>query len=344
MRKRFVFFYTCLGILVITALNIYDNNWDKDEIKPNVEQKVYEEKEEKKEPVKDISKVIKVKLTNIGEIVEMTVDEYLKGVVPAEMPPNYNIEALKAQAIAARTYLYQKMSSSAHNDCDICDNYRHCQAYYTYEALMNAWKRTKKYDEATRKTYYERVCKAVEETSGIVITYNGKYIKAFFHASSPGKTESASEIWGEQDIAYLVSVESTEDKSYAYYETEVKVSISELEMKINSSLSKECSINKKDENVVQILSYTDSGRIKNVKIGGQIYKATELRTALGLRSTNFIIKQKEDVITFNVKGNGHGVGMSQVGANYLAKQGKSYEEIIKHYYTGVKLTNVQIKI
>lgn len=334
-----MFFYTLLGIFIIIALNIYDEDLDKNEPKPNVEQKVYEEKEQKEEIYND-SKIIKVKLTDTNEIVEMTVNEYLKGVVPAEMPPDYNMEALKAQAIVARTYLYQKMSSSAHKDCDICDNYTHCQAYYTYEKLMRAWERTKKYDKETRKKYYAKVCEAVNETDGIVVTYNGKCIKAFFHASSPGKTESAYEIWGEQNISYLRSVDSIEDKSYKYYETEVKVSLSELEMKINKSLSKECSIGENEENVVQVLSYTDSGRVKNVKIGGQIYKATELRTALGLRSTNFTVEQQGDIVVFDVKGNGHGIGMSQVGANYLAKQGETYEEIIKHYYTGVQLTEM----
>jgi stage II sporulation protein D len=339
LRKRFVFFYTLLGIVIIITLNIYDKDLDKNDTKPNVEQKVYEEKEEKEEIYND-SKIIKVKLTDKNEIVEMTVNEYLKGVVPAEMPPDYNMEALKSQAIVARTYLYQKMSSSAHKDCDICDNYMHCQAYYTYEKLMRAWERTKKYDKQTREKYYAKVCEAVDKTDGIVVTYNGKCIKAFFHASSPGKTESAYEIWGEQNISYLRSVDSIEDKSYKYYETEVKVSLSELEMKINKSLSKECSIGENEENAVDILSYTDSGRVKNVKIGGKIYKATELRTALGLRSTNFTVEQRGNVVVFDVKGNGHGIGMSQVGANYLAKQGETYEEIIKHYYTGVELTEM----
>lgn len=320
-------------------LLIYDKNLDKKQQKPSIEPNIYIEKEGKV-PNKDNFNIIKVKFTNSNKIVEMTVDEYLKGVVPAEMPPEYNIEALKAQAIAARTYLYQKMSMKVHDDCDICDNYKHCQAYYTYEQLMNAWEKTKKYDNRTRKKYYEKVCRAVEETSGIVITYNGQYIKAFFHASSPGKTESVSEIWSEQNISYLVSVQSLEDKKYIYYETEVKVSISELEMKINNSLEKECNIKNHSGQIIEIVSYTKTGRVKNVKIGNQIYKATELRIALGLRSTNFTIEQDGSIIKFNVKGNGHGIGMSQVGANYLAKEGKTYEDIIKHYYTGVALTNI----
>lgn len=341
MNKRFVFFYAFFCIAIIFVFVFWGISSDKVEPKekePGVDKKIYAEDYVPDISKKDTSKIIRVKLTDENKIVEMTMDEYLKGVVPAEMPPDYEEEALKAQTIVARTYLCQKMQGNAHSDCDICDNPKHCQAYYSYEKLMNAWERTKKYNKATRDKYYAKVEKCVEDTNGVVVTYNGKYIKAFFHANSGGTTESASAIWGEQDIPYLKSVKSEGENLYKYYETEVKLTKSALQMKINNSLSKQCNIDMESDNTVEILSHTESGRVKNVKIGGTIYKATDLRTALGIKSTNFNVMELDNgMILFKVKGYGHGVGLSQVGANYYAKQGKTYEEIIKHYYTGVNV-------
>lgn len=338
LKNRFVFFYAFFCFILVVLFITYGKNLDKkDENNEN------EEKNEKQEIVENnkikSGEIIKVKLTESNEIVEMTVNEYLVGVVPAEMPPDYEEEALKAQAVVARTYLYQKMKNNSHKDVDICDNPSHCQAYYSYDKLMNAWEKTKKYDKQTRDKYYEKIKRVVKETEKTVVIYKGDLIKAFFHACSSGKTEDVSAIWGEVEIPYLKAVESIEDEGYKNYYSKITLTKQEIVEKIKEKLNRECSSNK-DEAFIKITEYTKSGRVKYVQIGGEKYKATELRTALGLRSTNFTIEEDSEKITFNVKGNGHGVGMSQVGADYLAKKGKKYEDIIKHYYTGVSLEKI----
>jgi len=285
-----------------------------------------------------IKDTVKLKISSTGEIKELKVSEYLKGVLPAEMPPEYDLEALKAQAIVARTYLYQKMDAGGHKDADICDSASHCQAYYSLDNLFNIWKRSKGYTEDECNSYFAKVSEAVESTENIVVTYEGKYIKAYFHACSGGKTEDVSAIWGKQNIPYLKSVESLGEEDYKNYSSTVKLSVSKLQEKLNESNSIKCSIDISDNNYVEIISYTNTGRVDKVKIGGVIYTAEKLRTSLGLRSTNFTIEYGDKEVIFKVIGNGHGVGMSQVGANYYAKNGYTFDEIIAHYYTGVDVT------
>ena len=336
LKNRFVFFYAFFCFILVILFITYGKNLDKKEDDQDIPKKIKEEIDEIKI---DTGQKIKVKITDTGEIKEITVNEYLVGVVPAEMPPDYEEEALKAQAVVARTYLYQKMKNNSHKDVDICDNPNHCQAYYSYDKLMNAWEKTKKYDKQTRDKYYEKIKKVVKDTENVVVTYNGEYIKAFFHACSAGKTEDVSAIWGEVEIPYLKAVESIEDETYKNYYSKETFSKNQIVDKIHEKIDKKCS-NNNEKDFIKITEYTKSGRVKYLEIGGEKYKATELRTALGLRSTNFTIEEREEIITFNVKGNGHGVGMSQVGADYLAKEGKSYEDIIKHYYTGVSLEKI----
>ena len=347
--KRFVFFYAFVLAILVTTVVFYTNKVDKESSK-NENNKIEEKDEniQKQEElnvlkVKEVKDKIKLKISSTGEIKELSTSEYIKGVLPAEMPPEYHIEALKAQAIVARTYLYKKMSGNAHNDADICDNPAHCQAWYSLDNLYNIWKRSKGYTQEECNIYFAKVEQAVDSTENIVVTYKDKYINAYFHACSGDKTEDVSAIWGKQNIPYLKSVESKGEEGYRNYTSNVKLTISELQTKLNKSSTTKCSINKDSENIVEILSYTNSGRIDKVKIGGVIYKAEELRTLLGLRSTNFTVNKEGDKVIFNVKGNGHGVGMSQVGADYYAKQGLTYIGIIKHYYTGVDVTKIYVE-
>lgn len=342
MKKRFVFFYAFICVILL-GISIYTANY-LDKVKE--EEK---EKQNNKEELIRITKyiednkikdVIKVKRTDSGEIHEISVNEYLKGVLPAEMPPEYDIEALKAQAVVARTYLYQKIVAGGHNDADICDSPSHCQAYYSIEEIQKIWEKSKGWDKTTRDIHTKKVAKAVDSTENIAVTYNGKYIRAYFHACSGGKTENVSNIWGKQNIPYLVSVESLGEEDYKNYTSKVKLSVSELQTKLNKEETTKCSIDTDRGDVVKILSYTDTGRVDKVKIGGVIYTAEKLRTLLGLRSTNFEVVYENKEVTFNVTGNGHGVGMSQVGANYYAEQGYTFDKIITHYYTGVDVTYI----
>ena len=150
LKNRFVFFYAFFCFILVILFITYGKNLDKKEDSQEI---IKEEKEKSDEIKLNTGQNIKVRITETNEIKEMTINEYLVGVVPAEMPPDYEEEALKAQAVVARTYLYKKMKNNSHKDVDICDNPSHCQAYYSYNKLMNAWEKTKKYDKQTRDKY-----------------------------------------------------------------------------------------------------------------------------------------------------------------------------------------------
>lgn len=340
MRRRFVFFYAVISFVLVALVIFLALKMDKIKSENIEEQNKIDElnaitKYLKENNVKD---VINVKITKTGEIKKMKVSDYLKGVLPSEMPPGYDIEALKAQAVVARTYLYYKMNTNAHDDADICDNSAHCQAFYDIEQIKYIWENKRGFDSKTREEYLKKVNEAVDSTQNIVITYNDKYIKAYFHACSGGKTENVHNIWGKQEIKYLTSVESLGEEEYANYTSKVSLTVAELEAKLNKDTAVACSINEDNEKIVEILSYTDTGRVDKVKIGGVIYTAENLRQVLGLKSTNFTVEYKDKKVIFCVTGYGHGVGLSQVGANYYATQGYTYDKIIKHYYTGVDVT------
>lgn len=342
MKKRFVFFYALVCITLLIVSIYIANCLDKAKFK---EQQADENKKELYKITKciednKVKDVIKIKITSTGEIKEISVSDYLKGVLPSEMPPEYGMEALKAQAVVARTYLYQKIAAGGHNDVDICDSAAHCQAYYSTDQILKIWEKSKGWDEATREIHAKKVSEAVDSTENIAVTYNGEYIRAYFHACSGGKTENVSNIWGKQDIPYLVSVESLGEEDYKNYTSKVQLSVSELQTKLNEDASIKCSIDIERGDVVKILSYTDTGRVDKVEIGGVVYTAEKLRTLLGLRSTNFKVEYENKEVTFNVTGNGHGVGMSQVGANFYANLGYTFDEIITHYYTGVDVTYI----
>lgn len=331
-----IFCFVILTLIVISLLAI--KSWEKNDKEKNVKDEI--EKVKEYELKNKAKRDIKVKLSKTGEVVTMDIDEYLKGVVPSEMPPSYNIEALKAQAVVARTYTYEKMLRNAHKDCDVCDNYACCQAYYSKEKILEIWER-RKFDTKTKEEYWNKIEEAVNSTNNVVITYKGEYIKAYFHANSGGITEASTEIWGKQNIPYLIPVESLGEEEHQYYKTEVKMTKEELKEKINKGSDKKCNVNIRNSDDITILSHTVSGRVASIKIGDNVYDGTEIRTILGLKSTNFTVEVNDDYVIFKVTGYGHGLGMSQTGSNYYAKAGLTYDEIIKHYYTGVDITRAE---
>lgn len=336
MKKWLVFLSVFLGLTVILfCINLFKINTEK----KKKEQQEIIEKEEKNTIEYKADQTIRVKYTKTGEIVAMDINDYLRGVVPSEMSPTYNIEALKAQALVARTYTYRKMSTYAEGeDADMCDSYAHCQAFYPKEKLFEIW-RGKGYDEKTILEFWDRINTAVVSTQNEIITYNGECIKAFFHASSPEGTEDISQIWGGEHLNYLVPVESKEDESYANRTSIVEISYNEFLNKLNeSNLCKNYTI--EDMKDIKISDYTISGRVKNIQIKEQKVSAEKLRTLIGLKSTKFTIEKNDNCVIFNVIGYGHGIGMSQVGANYYANEGMNYVDIIKHYYTGVEITKI----
>jgi len=270
-----------------------------------------------------------------GEVEELPIDEYLYGVVSSEMPASYDIEALKAQAVVARTYtIYQiKNSKGKHDNADICDNFACCQAWLSKDDRMAKW------SEDEREANWKKIVNAVDSTQGKIITYNGEVIDAFFHSNSGGITETASNVWGGQNFPYLKSVETSGEDGYSEYNSEVEITKQDFVNKIKEK-HQETIIDFDEIDCIKILEFTESGRVKTIKIGNIQIAGTELRSLFGLKSTNFNFEIKDNSVVFFVKGYGHGVGMSQTGANSLAKQGSTYENIIKHFYNNVEIINL----
>ena len=286
----------------------------------------------------DYSKYGTIKLLHkeSGQIEEISLDEYLYGVVSAEMPANYEEEALKAQAVSARTYTIYQISNNngKHKNADICDDSTCCQAWISKDNRMKRWIKEE------REKNWSKIVKAVNSTAGKIITYNNEAINAFFHSNSGGKTEVPSNVWiGGKDFPYLKSVETSGEEAYTQYSSEVKISKTELLEKLKKEYS-DIQINFDENESINILDYTQSGRVKTVKFGNTEIAGTKVRSIIGLKSTNFSIKIDGDNVSFSVTGYGHGVGMSQTGADSMAKQGKNYEEILKHFYTGVEITTI----
>ena len=301
---------------------------------PTLAEENQEKKEEKSEPYtyKNYANV-KLLHSKTGEVQELNMDEYLYGVVSAEMPANYEIEALKAQAIVARTYTAYKISKgSKHGNADICDDSKCCQAWISKESRFEKW------NEADRENNWDKITTAVNETAGKIITYNGEPINAFFHSSSGGITETAANVWGGGDYPYLQSVETTGEDVYTQYASTVTLTKEEVLQKIQDT-HPEVVIDWNTENPIQITEYTESGRVKTVQFGNVSMAGVEARTIFGLKSAKFSIEVSENV-TFNVTGYGHGVGLSQTGADAMAKTGFTAEQIINHYYTDVKIENI----
>ena len=237
-----------------------------------------------------------------GAVEEMTMDEYLLGVLRAEMPASFELEALKAQAVAARTYTLHKMAQGAiarHPDADACDDITCCKAYETAEDAAAGW-------GAGALYYEEKLARAVAETDGEVIVYDGEPVLAVFFSSAAGHTQGAGEVW-QTDLPYLQSVDSPEDDSLV-------------------------------PNYYSVVTFT-AQEFRDRFLA--VYPAAKLNgdagSFLGLRSPSFTVEVSGDTLTFHVTGYGHGVGMSQYGANAMAKEGYSCEDILEHYFTGAQV-------
>lgn len=268
-----------------------------------------------------------------GEVEQVNLDDYLCNVVSAEMPATFEQEALRAQAIVARTYTIYKILNKKHDNADICDDSTCCQAWISKEDRFTRW------EENQRESNWQKICNAVNDTSGKIITYENKPIDAFFHSNSGGITEVPVNVWGGTGYPYLQSVETSGEDAYTQYSSEVVLSQEDLLNKLKEKYA-DISIDFTNSEDIKILEYTESKRVKTVKFGNHEISGVEARTLFGLKSTNFDITRDGDNIKFSVKGYGHGVGMSQTGADSMAKQGSSSEDIIKHFYTGVEITEV----
>lgn len=279
--------------------------------------------------------IVKVLHTKNNNVEEMKLDEYLYGVVSAEMPVSFEKEALKAQSIVARTYTIYKIihNGGKHGEADICDDSSCCQAWISKQDRLSKWQ------EPERESNWNKIMQAVNETKGKIITYKGEPINAFFHSNSGGSTEAPINVWGGSGYPYLQTVETSGEDSYTQYNSEVNLSKKELINKMKEKYQ-DFSINFEEENPIKILEYTEGKRVKTIKIGNKNLSGVEVRSIFTLKSANFNVEIKDDNIKFSVIGYGHGVGMSQTGADSLAKQGKNSDEIITHFYTGVDVTEL----
>ena len=256
--------------------------------------------------------------------------DWLVGVVAAEMPASFEPEALRAQAVAARTYILDHASArkAAHPDADVCDDPACCTAWRSDEAMEEAW-------GADAPSFRARIAAAVADTDGEVLTYDGAPIRAVFHASSAGQTESSAAIWGAQP--YLISVSTPETEAdVPNFVTVVSFTPDELRAAVSSTYP-DCVFPDDPAAWLSAPELDAAGRVASQAIGSVRLSGRELRSLLGLRSTVFESAYVDGVFRFTVTGSGHGVGMSQYGANVMAQQGSGYAEILAHYYPGTEL-------
>lgn len=258
-----------------------------------------------------------VKVKNKDETINnIDLEQYVIGVVAGEMPLSFNEEALKAQAIASRTYAIYKMNTSKGNYDLVTDISN--QVYITKEEMQEKW-------GSDYNKYLEKVTNVVNATKDLVMTYNGEVIESFYFAISNGKTEDITSVFNEERD-YLKSVESDDTNVNNFMKT---ITISRNEF--CEKLSINC-----DNIVIKDIKNNETGRIDELKINNKIFKGTEIRKLLNLRSTDFQINVSDN-ISITTKGYGHGVGMSQYGANEMAKNGATYEQILKHYYQNIDI-------
>ncbi|MEJ6951267.1 stage II sporulation protein D [Natronospora cellulosivora (SeqCode)] len=268
-----------------------------------------------------------------NQIVLMELDEYLRGVIAAEMPALYHLEALKAQAVAARTYTIRQLEefggsgSKKFNGADVSTDYNVCQAYISEEEMKDRW------GFVSYFYYWAKINRAVEETRGQVLVHNDRLIDALYHANSGGITESAEYVWGNFS-PYLRSVESPFDShGERNFQRSYYFSFNDFQevFNINSQIG---------INDIDIINLSQSGRVLEMRVFDKIYTGREIRERLGLASTKFKLNKSTSIIQINTYGYGHGVGMSQDGANGLAHNGFNYKQILHHYYTDVEIISI----
>lgn len=280
---------------------------------------------------------IRVYMHEQGRIVEMNLEDYITGVVAAEMPAEFELEALKSQAVAARTYAVKNMvifggSGMANQPgADVSTDYRQSQAFLNGEKLKERW-------GTNYERYWSKISRAVRETRGQVVTYNGEFINAVFHSTSGERTASAKEVWG-FDYPYLISVPCSWDQKSPRYSDRKEFALAEIEQLLGAETQVVAAV-QNGSGATQIIETTDSGRIAQIRIGSKVLSGLAIREKLELRSTNFKIEIQGAKMIFNTIGYGHGVGLCQYGANGMAKAGHDYRQIITNYYNGVAIRNI----
>lgn len=262
---------------------------------------------------------------------DLTLNEYLVGVVSAEMPSSFEKQALRAQAVAARTFTAAHMQAFSgtpcgKDGCDVCSDSGCCQAWDSEQALREKWGSSYKKNRA-------KVAAAVYDTAGEVLLYEGELIEALYHSTSGGRTEDSENVFASA-LPYLRSVDSPGEEDAPRYERTVEFSRKNFLKKLNAAFS---GADLSDMEEVEVLSRYESGRVESMRVGNVTATGREFRKALSLDSANFILDLEGDAVSITTRGFGHGVGMSQLGANAMAKNGAGYRDILTHYYTGVEI-------
>ncbi len=285
-------------------------------------------------PELDAKTTVRVSLGD-GEVLALPLDKYLWRVVAAEMPASFELEALKAQTVAARTYTLSKMSrtSARHPDADVCSDISCCQAYIDPAAAAGNW-------GEQAEAYTAKIASAVAGTDGMTALYGGEPIQAVFFSSAAGRTVDAVEVWG-NSVPYLSSVDSPEgEEDVPNYRSTVTVTLEEFKRTLLAQYP-QADLSGEAAGWFSSPVLNSGGGVATLDVGGVAIPGSALRTLFGLRSANFTVETGEQGVTFSVTGYGHGVGMSQYGANALARQGLTYEEILKWYYTGIDVAPYQ---
>lgn len=286
--------------------------------KSNNKVEVKKEEDIVKEEVIDNNIYVNVRRNN-GNIEKYELEEYIIGVVGAEMPASFNKEALKAQSVVARTYALKSIKSNKQLTSD-----NSTQNFKDNNELKKMW-------GINYNTYYNKIKSAVLETKGLYLSYNNDYVDAVYHSTSNGNTEDAVYVWG-NSVPYLKSVSSEYDNTNKNYNSTITLTYNEISNKLKNSIDSNTKFN--------IISRTSGNRVKEIEINGTTYSGVEFRKLLNLRSADFSIENNGANVVISTNGYGHGVGMSQYGANGMANNGSSYRDILLHYYTGVSIKNI----
>ena len=275
--------------------------------------------------------------TNTNKQTSSHVNDVSQSLQSNEENSNFDGEIKQSSDSKEIKLLHSKtgeIENKKHDNADICDNSTCCQAWISKEDRMAKW------EESKREEYWQKICLTVQETSGQIVTYNNEPINAFFHSNSGGTTEMPVNVWGGTNYPYLQVVETSGEDAYTQYASDVILSNTDIINKLKDKYQ-DIAIDFSNSEDLKILEYTESGRAKTVKFGNHQLSGVEVRTIFGLKSTNFeIIKLNNEHVQFKVKGYGHGVGMSQTGADSLAKQGKNAEDIIHHFYSNVEIKKI----
>lgn len=270
------------------------------------------------------------------KVITLDLEEYVMGVVAAEMPANFHSEALKAQAVAARTVTVRRLKRFGGpgyppvEGADLSDDINDSQAWLSKQELMSKW------GLWNYLGYWRKIADVVEATNSQILTFQGQPIDAVYHSTSGPKTENSEAVWGVY-LPYLRSVDCLYDQHSPKYSQEQVFALSEVQSKLQLG---KVNLASTGNPFIQIMNLTGSGRVHSIRLGGKVFSGAELRLQLGLNSTNFHCRLEKDQVIFKTIGYGHGVGLCQYGADGLAKQGKSYQQILDYYYQGVQLSKL----